>query len=295
VNIISIFAQSQNVSIISVNGRSRLPSEWHYFRALVLTAENTNEWLNESIFTTVIRNHLNLSHDDYKIVAIDSKPATKPGDNYMAVLFRTKVEIERVDGRKQQLSYIVKCLISSVFDEQLVNGYDAFPKEKQLYSDLIPKFEKLYANVGVDVSFGPRCFYTAEDPVHIIIMEDLSDYKMGQRCIGLDQNHIELGLLWLAKFHAASMVHEHLEGPFADDFKQGIFAPHMESLYQPYYDAYFDCYIEGLRKLPNGDRYISKVEKWKGILYRNICKSLEYDASSFNVLNHGDMWVSSNY
>lgn len=263
------------------------------FRALDLSIENTNEWLNEAFFVKVIENHLGLKEDDFKITSIDTKPATKPGDNYMAVLLRSKVEIEMKSGEKRSLSYISKCLLTTVYNKNMVEGYSAFPKEKEMYSVLLPEFEKLYLDAGVSVSFGPKCFYAADKPTEIIVMEDLSNFEMVHRSVGLDQDHIEQGLAWLGKFHAASMVYREKNGDYGKHFETGVFAISMEYAYQPYYDGYFNYYIEALQKLPNGDKIAEKFEKYRGKLYSLVCKTLDYDENGFNVLCHGDMWSNN--
>jgi hypothetical protein len=227
-----------------------------------------------------------LNRDDFKFVSIESKPAVKPGDNYMAILFRSKVEIKLKNGEERELSYIVKCLLSTVYNEKMVTGYSAFPKEKKTYSFIIPEFEKLYKEVGEEVTFGPKCYFESETPTQLIVLEDLSNYQMVHRSIGLDQNHIKEGLAWLGKFHAASMVYRERNGDYGDDFKTGIFTHSMEPVYQSYYNGYFDYYIEALQNLPNGEKLVAKAEKFRGILFSKICQTLDYDENAFNVLCH---------
>jgi Ecdysteroid kinase-like family len=264
-----------------------------YLRVLELSIENINEWLNENIFQIVIKNHIGLQSDEFKFISIDSKPAIKPGDNFMAILVRSNLEIIKNNGESIKLSYIVKCLLSNVFDSSLVSGYNAFPKEKEMYSKLLPEFEKLYENVGVSISFGPKCYYCADEPTQIIVMEDLFNFEMLPKREGLDQEHVECVLSWLSKFHAASKVYYEKSGPYDEKFRDGIFNLNMESIYQPYYDGYFDWFVEAVKNLPNGEKYVEKVEKWRGILFKNISKALNYDENSFNVLNHGDVWSNN--
>ena len=207
----------------------------------------------------------------------------------MAVLFRSQLQIEKKNGEKLSLSYIVKCLLATVYNKNMVDGYSAFPKEIKMYSELIPSFEQLYADVGISVNFGPRCYFSGNDPTDIIIMEDLSNYEMLHRSIGLDQAHVEKALAWLGKFHAASMVFKERNGDFGDKFKEGVYSKSMESSYQPYYDGYFDHYLKALKSLPNGEKLIEKVEKWRGKLYSLVCEALDYDENAFNVLCHGKL------
>lgn len=176
----------------------------------------------------------------------------------------------------------------------MVSGYQAFPKERKMYNEILPSFEKLYRDVGMNVEFGPKLYYSTDHPTDIIILEYLEDYKMLPKSEGLDIDHVKKGLEWLGKYHAASMVYYELNGPYGDEFKEGIFAENMESVYQPYYDSYFDHYICALKKLKHGDYFIEKVEKWRGQLFKLIVKSIKFDENSpLNVLCHGDMWSNN--
>lgn len=262
-------------------------------RAVELTIENTSEWLNEVIFKQVIKNHLHLNADDYKICSIDTQPATKPGDNYMSIMLRSKLEIETNDGVKKSLSYITKCLLSTVFNEQMVRGYAAFPKETKMYSQLIPAFEKLYENVGVSVQFAPKLYFSTDSPTLLMVMEDLADYKMVDRKTGLDREHVERTLKWLGKFHAASMVHHERNGDYGDMFKEGVYARSMSETYEQFHDGCIEHYLNALRTIPNGVKFAEKVEKWRGKLFKSVCKTIEFDPNALNVLNHGDVWINN--
>lgn len=218
-----------------------------------------------------------------------------PGENFMAVLFRSNLEILiRESGDKKTLNYITKCLLKkNVYNEEMISGYSAFPKEIKMLRDILPDFEKLYKNAGIEVKFGPKIFYSSNVPTDLMIMEFLDDYQMLPKIKGLNAEHVKKSLEWLAKFHAASMVYYDLNGPYGDAFKDGIFAAHMEGTYQPYYDSYDSYYMAALRKLKDGEKYVKKAEKWRGKLFKLITKTIEFDENSPNVLCHGDMWSNN--
>lgn len=249
--------------------------------------------MNEALFAKVVENHLQLDHAEYKFISIKSEPATKAGDNYMAVLMRSKIVIQSKYGDEKTLRYIAKALIANEFNEALGEGLKAFPKEQKMYSEIIPAFEKLYADIGINADFGPKCYHTTNDPTPIIVMEDLSDYVMVEKSLGFDQDHVELSLSKLAMFHAASMVYYDINGSYGDLFTDGVFTRRIESTYAPYLDNFMDFYIAALKKLPNGEKYAEKAEKWRGVLFAAMCKTLEFDDSAFNVLNHGDTWSNN--
>jgi hypothetical protein len=259
-----------------------------------LTIENVDEWLNKEIFTKVVQN--DLKFDDFKILSISTIPATKPGDNYLSILLRTKVEIELSNGEMKKLSYVVKCFLSSVFDEdrqKLVRELEVFSKEKKMYAKFLPAFEKLYNDIGIDIKFGPKCFLVLSEPTDMIIMEDLNEYKMANRKLGLDENHVKIGLEWMAKFHAASMVHWEKFGDYDEEFKSGIYKDSISEQYESYFNLYFDHYLDALRSLPNGETYVSKVECWRGQVFQKMSESIKFDENSVNVLVHGDAWLNN--
>jgi hypothetical protein len=120
-----------------------------------LTIENADTWLDQKFFQTVIKNHLNLEHYEYKITETDLKPATKTGDNYLSVMIRAKVQIKVCDETKK-LSYVIKALLKTAIFTEWATEFGAYPKEKKLYFEVIPAFEALWKAQGHEVSFGPK-------------------------------------------------------------------------------------------------------------------------------------------
>lgn len=267
--------------------------KFELFRSLKVSIDNVNEWLNEKFFIDVIRSHLKLEPEDYRFVSVFSERATKPGDNFLSILFRSKVVLEK-NGEVQPLVYIVKAMITNEFNADVMKNTGAFPKEQKMYSDIIPAFEKLYREeAGIDFKFGPEFYYATNAPTSIIVMEDLTLHQMADKRRCLDMAQTKLALSWLAKFHAASMVHGDSVESFGDGFGSGIYTMKTESFFQPYISGLIDKFIEMLTKMPNGWKYAEKVEKWRGIMYETLCKLLEYDPNAFNVLNHGDPWSNN--
>ena len=251
------------------------------------------EWLNEAFFANVVKSHLNLNQDEYEFISIDKSPAMKPGDGYMSEIIRSRIKIKGNDGVEQSLSYIVKINIPSELYEEMVNKCRFFPKEQKMFSVFIPEFEKLYVNAGVNITLGPKLYYTTDTPTAVIVMEDLGHHKMMDKKLGLDEQHCKMGFSWMAKFHAASMVYKEINEPYPEDFYSGGFTMKMEKSSQDFLNNFMDPYIAALRKLPEGEKYVEKVEKWREVLFAAICKTVEFDESSFNVLNHGDMWINN--
>lgn len=246
----------------------------------------------------VLKNHFDEDPKNYEITAVENEAATNPGDNYMALLIRSKITLRYNDDRVESQSYIVKASCSeyilSRFHTMAVEC-EVFEKEIEMYSEIIPAFEKLYAEVGVQASFGPKCCYSSSEPTPIIVMEDLSSqYKMTNKFIGLDRDHVELSLSWMAQFHAASMVYKDSKDISYDNkFNAGLYNMKLNKEFQAYFDGFIHHLTSALRKLPNGETTAQKVDEWRRFVYSDTCKALEYDENSFNVLNHGDPWINN--
>ena len=53
-----------------------------------------------------------------------------------------------------------------------------------------------------------RCFYATAEPIQILVFEDLKalGYEMADRQNGIDEEHCNLVMNKLGKFHASSML-----------------------------------------------------------------------------------------
>lgn len=258
-----------------------------------ISIENIDEWLTQDIFVKVIENDLKLTRDQYEFISLESGLATKPGDNYLSVLIRSKITIELHDKQRKSLSYMVKCLLAATLNKEFTEQCEVFPKECRLLSEILPKFEEFYYDVGVSVQFGPKCYYIASEPCQMIIMEDLGDYKMAVRQKGLDQDHIKLCLEWFAKYHAASMVYHERIGNFGEEFNEGLYRENVRVAYEGYFSTFLVHFIEAMKSLPNGEIIVEKVKTWKGRVFELLKKTMSFDENAINVLNHGDAWTNN--
>lgn len=90
-------------------------------------------------------------------------------------------------------------------------------------------------------------------------MEDLAGYIMKKRQTGLDMNHMEKAIEWMAKYHAASMVYFDLNGAFGAMFEDGVFSNVLEDQYEKIYSVYYDRFFAAIKTLPDGRKYVEKL------------------------------------
>lgn len=142
----------------------------------------------------------------------------------------------------------------------ILNKLRLFQKEEQMYHDLLPKFEKLYAEVGKKIQFAPNAYKLDQDlGVDYVLLEDLKpkSFKNANRLAGLDQEHMQQVLTKLAAFHAASACYVEHNGLFGEDFTVGVFSEANRQL---------------LQEFNASGAFLAQLKKWKNC--QNIYQKL---------------------
>ncbi|XP_046809579.1 uncharacterized protein LOC111674599 isoform X1 [Lucilia cuprina] len=249
-------------------------------------------WLQQIKLENTIRKETN--EDVCKILNINIKNASKSGENYSSLLLRIKTDVELADGKHKTLSFVLKAQHSKQFMIQITNMLRLFPKEEEMYYRILPRFEKLYEDVGKIVQFAPKVHRFDHDiGVEHILMEDLqmNRYKNINRFEGLDIIHSETVLRKLAEYHAASACYVEKYGQFSEDFTQGVFSSKNRSLLQEFNAS--SAFLAQLKKWPNCLKYYEKLCDTDVYLVDRLLEDQKVNAREFNVLNHGDLWCNN--
>lgn len=157
----------------------------------------TPEWLTSELVQKFLG-------DSEELQSFRVESATKPGDNFLSIIYCVKVKTTTAGTDNAEKSFILKTAIPM---EEL-EAFEAFPKETLAYMDYIPKFEQFWLEyAGEDISFGPKCYYAAGKPLTIIVMEDLraAGYAIRDRKKGLNSREMRMLLKRAAKYHACSV------------------------------------------------------------------------------------------
>ncbi|XP_055856527.1 uncharacterized protein LOC129919608 [Episyrphus balteatus] len=250
------------------------------------------EWIKEDYFQGILEK----DHPDFKrIVRFAVIAATGPGENYTSIMVRVNIDIELKNSSIINTSYILKTTLPSSKASELLEHMSIFPKEKEVYQNILSQFEQLYKEVGKTVNFGPQCKLTEDSPERTtIVMEDLRQkkFKNVDRCLGLDMQHMEEVLKKLAEFHAASAVHYERFGPFSEHFTQSFFKEENMEFFEEHGEVKRQQFLEALKKWGGCEKYL---DLWPS--YRKVLKwFIEHEhpaADEFAVLNHGDCWSNN--
>lgn len=223
---------------------------------------NEFTWLNKAFLTKVVQNQFLWDVNEFHVESFDVSRASDKGDNYLGTLLRVKTVIVK-GGETLEEFYIVKTSAGDGnMSEAISTLFGAYPKEKEVYGKILPAFEAIWKDVGIDVTFGPKCFGVFEDPVDIIVLEDLKQggFTIGNRCVGLDLDHALLAVEKVSKFHAASLIYLEKHGKFDEKFNMGFFSVKMyTNEWKQYYSAIFHSFLEAISTWPDFEKIVNKA------------------------------------
>lgn len=160
-------------------------------------------WVDKFYFNDILRK----DYGQFKIVRFNVAPLNAKGENYASLMYRVKMTVEQEGGLAHR-NFVVKSRLVSEMPAGLEEALNVFPKEIQMYTEVLPQFVAMFKEAGEAVRFGPSCFVGTRHPSDLIIMEDLSltGFRSADRMVGLDFEHVKLTVAKLAKLHAASAV-----------------------------------------------------------------------------------------
>lgn len=109
-------------------------------------------WLDKFYFYDILRKYDNT----FRVVTFQIAPANKKGENYASVMYRVKIKVETSGGGLKDRDFVLKINPSTGMSAEMMEAFNVFPKEIEMYNTMIPTFEALYRAVGETVQFGPR-------------------------------------------------------------------------------------------------------------------------------------------
>ncbi|XP_062133619.1 uncharacterized protein LOC133843874 [Drosophila sulfurigaster albostrigata] len=255
------------------------------------------EYLNEGFFVETLEEGLRESK--VTLYEINFEWGSNPGDNYCSAIYRVLLNFARwADGKestkRENLSLIVKTIPISP-DTQFLEDVSVFIKEKQTYTDILPRLDIL----SNGSKFGAKYYHSIKTPVQTIVFNDLKvdGFKVASREAGLDWDHASLILQQLGKFHATSMVLAQKDSEIVKQYTRGMLSEDT-LLKSDTFENMFNGFLKGL---------IKASATWPG--YEKITKHLQRFSDNFRsilvkaakpkpgdryvVLNHGDMWTNN--
>ncbi|XP_017079549.2 uncharacterized protein LOC108113477 [Drosophila eugracilis] len=255
------------------------------------------EYLNEQFFTETLEDGLRESKVTVKEIIFDW--GSNPGDNYCSAIYRVELTFSKwVNGAEStatdKLSLIVKT-IPITEATQFLEDVSVFIKEKQTYTDVLPRLEILSRGDR----FGAKYYHSVKTPVQTIVFSDLKveGYKVSSREAGLDWHHASLILQQLGKFHATSMVLAKKDPRIVEKYSRGMLSEDI-LMKSDTFEHMFGGFLKGLIKSSASWPGFEKITKNLQRLmdnFRSVCVAAAKpkNGDRYVVLNHGDMWTNN--
>ncbi|KAL7738779.1 hypothetical protein ACLKA6_014554 [Drosophila palustris] len=255
------------------------------------------EYLSADFFVDTLEE--GLRETKVTLYDINFEWGSNPGDNYCSAIYRVLLNFARwADGKestkREKLSLIVKTIPISE-DTQFLEDVSVFIKEKQTYTDVLPRLDIL----SNGSRFGAKYYHSVKTPVQTIVFHDLKveGFRTASRETGLDWAHASLILQQLGQFHATSMVLAKKDPEIVKQYQRGMLSE-ATLMKSDTFENMFNGFLKGLIKASGN---------WKG--YEKITKDLQRFSDNFRsicvaaakpkpgdryvVLNHGDMWTNN--
>ncbi|XP_037947043.1 uncharacterized protein LOC119678980 [Teleopsis dalmanni] len=249
------------------------------------------QWLNADFLTKVLKEcegDSAITIKNYKLT-----PATVRGDHYASVMFRAEVDYVQT-GRSKTKSMIIKTMPEEDGSKkELLQETHIFETEIGIYSEVIPRMEKILRAVGDNTVLGAKYLYYSLSPRKVIVFEDLVTvgYKvLRQRLPTMEE--AKMTYLKLAKWHAVSYKLLQENPTYFDKYRYSIMTL-TNFVESDFFIKGIDLFIELLSEVPTLRKYKSYFESIQQDLIQD-CKDIftqytdKKQSNTDYVLCHGD-------
>ncbi|XP_060648422.1 uncharacterized protein LOC132786052 [Drosophila nasuta] len=254
-------------------------------------AESTDSQLPSWLPRISLENAVRAQIGDFEKILSVTPQSTGAEDNYSTLMIRLIVEVELIDHSTKSVSFVLKAQHNNEVMASILNKLKLFPKEEEMYHNILPKFEQLFADAGKPTQFAPKAYKIDQDlGVDYVLLEDLrpKNFKNGNRLAGLDLEHMQEVLQKLAAFHAASACYVEHFGMYSEDFTVGVFSEANRHLLQEFNAS--GAFLAQLKKWKNAQKIYDKLATSDEYLVDRLLQNQQVSTREFNVLNHGDCW-----
>ncbi|EDV93526.1 uncharacterized protein LOC6563541 [Drosophila grimshawi] len=254
-------------------------------------AESTDTSLPSWLPRVSLENAVRAQIGDFEKILSVNPQSTNAQENYSTLMVRLLVEVELLDHSTKNVSFVLKAQHNNEVMANILNRLRLFQKEEQMYHNILPKFEKLYAEAGKPIQFAPKAYKIDQDfGVDYVLLEDLrtKSFKNANRLAGLDLDHMQHVLEKLAAFHAASACYVEQNGMLGEEFTVGVFSEVNRQLLQEFNAS--GAFLAQLKKWKNCQKIYEKLANSDEHLVDRLLQDQQVSMREFNVLNHGDCW-----
>ncbi|XP_055544366.1 uncharacterized protein LOC129729654 [Wyeomyia smithii] len=222
-------------------------------------------------------------------------PALGKGENYSSDILRVKINYVTGSNNHRTQTYIVKSSLATEGMADLLEQYDVFHREIAVYRNVMPRVERMLATIGYRSKLAPLAHVISSTVPKHFVFEDLSlhGFRPANRKRGLSYKQLAMVLEKVAKFHAATAVLFSMDQETMRDHHYRNINEEIHHFYPLFQNSMLGCAEEAKTWSTTPESIVEKLFKLQKSVIDKGCQVYTRDNSTFNVLNHGDLWVNN--
>ncbi|CRK99057.1 CLUMA_CG011999, isoform A [Clunio marinus] len=210
-------------------------------------------------------------------------------------MYRINVYYE-INGVNMKKPVLLKLMPDEGIQSIVMEKNNLYPREIQVYSELLIECENLLLACNDPIQFAPKCLYTSFEPKSLLMFEDMRDkgYKGFPRNSQINFNQALPILIKLAKLHATTAVVYEKKPEIMKLYLEGSISTNPER--QDFLIHYRNCastlalVIEN-EWAPEWRNTAHKLKQLADVIVQKGCDLYLRDENAFNVFNHNDLWI----
>ncbi|XP_055614509.1 uncharacterized protein LOC129760857 [Uranotaenia lowii] len=223
------------------------------------------------------------------------------GDGFVGEMFRARItEVAR------ELIVLCKIPPRNEARRQQFGAMTIFERESTAYSKFLPAMHEFQRERGVTDELGigffhtPKCYFAMCDEAKqesLIIMNDLrlSGYRMWNKLVPVNYEHVRLMMIALGKLHALSFAMKDQRPDIFEEFKVKDGLVEMMNNFEPFQQMMNFNMDRATSVLePHEEKLRQKMDRLKTDMLSDLNKLTDAaTAEPYAVLGHGDCWVNN--
>ncbi|KAK4884189.1 hypothetical protein RN001_000460 [Aquatica leii] len=256
-------------------------------------SNNSTQYEISTITQNVIENAIkNFNIQNY---TTNTTLGIKPGENWVSVILKIKVDGEDKNNQKTSLNFFVKVAPVEHGIRNFFSVPQMFEREVYIYDKIIPEFIKIQKENNINPIFQPFVKfygYTLTQFNEVIVMDDMN--RLGYVSYDVqkyvDYEHALMYMQTIGKFHALTLAIKDQKPNLFNEYKRNT-KETIISVSSAMRKTMIDLMTEGVERL-NTKGYTVEYEKYKKIMkqYPDIVLEVlcNRDAGPYIVISHGD-------
>ncbi|KAF2358971.1 Protein of unknown function DUF227 [Trinorchestia longiramus] len=262
---------------------------------------NTNEKAHKLITSDILK--IALLKDkgpDARLMTFEIIDFCSKGDNYACFVTSVKV-VYLHKGQTKNVTYIAKLNHCHGLETLEQFSEIVFVKEGKFYQQLVPDLNNVMEEISQPSLKFASCYYASFEPTRqVILLSDKREYsfKMADRFVGLDDDHVVLVVKELARLHAASVILEDRLGnekllekyDFLDDFFTGDKTKDMLSMFENLFVGYVNNGAKIADRITGYEKVSAWLKEQAPSSFGTLNTVMRECDPKFKAIGHGDCW-----